>query len=510
MTGTTERGGAARPPARRPEAWHISGPVAVLLSMPLGASVTSLLLGGLVTLLNLGGRGSFWWAFGGFLGTVFTFVLVIMARQAGLGRVWTGLLTGGALAAALGTAAQGDSAARVWAAAPDRPADAAAVGSWQDGKVVVRARPDAVTGYRVTDGTVVWEWTPPGRDTVCAMSRNTSGGTGVLGHAPGDAPCATAAALDLTTGEIRWSARVTAPGGAGGAVADLVAVSGGVAVLPERGGWRAVGLADGRERWRAATEPGCVPLLAGTGHRDEGTVAAVADCGPEEPPVLRLLAAADGSAGVRAELPAAGRPRHTAVLATDPLTVWVHEKGVRGTRAVVRYDDTGRPAVTVPVNMPGHEIRVMPGEGGTVRTVFAARPVRTALVTGDTLIASGARPDDRRWVEKGNKNGGYRIHEGRLVAYSLTDGRHLWTRELDRRVEGVAVDGDDIWVLSGDRLARVGPAAGTLATDLYLHHLAPLRVADLWVAGDRYTVVTEDGTGSRAPVGVLAPVDPPW
>ncbi|MFB7620645.1 PQQ-binding-like beta-propeller repeat protein [Kitasatospora sp. NPDC056181] len=385
----------------------------------------------------------------------------------------------------------------VWQAQPDRPSDARGIGAWLDGGILVRARADAVVGYRVDTGEVAWRWTPPGRDTVCTMSEATGDGVGLVGHSAHGKPCATVTALVLATGTARWAASVDAPGRSGDdAVAATAAIAGGLAVLQENGGWRAAALADGRTLWQARTEPGCTPLaLAGA----PAAVVTVARCG-EAAPVLRTLRPADGQEQTRAELPVSSRLKGLALLAADPVTLWVDEEAGRGTHAVLGYARDGRLRSTVPVSGPEFDLVVQPGSG--LDDTFPARPAYGAVVVGDLLVAPAVKPDDITF--EATAHGTRRRGTGRLVAFSLADGTRRWTAGVDESVEGVAADGGTVWALTHNSLYHFAAPTGSRQSKQAVPGHARINPVVLWpVIGGRFALVAHDGTGGEPPVTVL-------
>ncbi|MCH0541143.1 PQQ-binding-like beta-propeller repeat protein [Streptomyces sp. MUM 203J] len=478
--------------------------VTAALALPVGAGAAALPLGAVLAFTGQGGRGLATLVVGGLVCLLGGFVLTALVSPGG-GRpaAVAGACLGAASAVAWGLLCVGDTVTQEWAVPQDRVAGSSALGSWQDGEVVVRVRPEEVTAYRLADGTPAWTWQPPRQDVVCAMSRRTGARTGLLGHAPEGGTCGSVAALDLATGHTRWTQPVTAPEGQvlEGVLEHrlprpgLVTVAGDLAVLPHGTGWRAHGLADGRERWTAPGHPGCRPGLA---DGSATTVVTVSDCGRDTAPVLRALAAATGAERLRARLPATGYPRHAAVLATAPLTVWIHEQERRGTHAVLVYDAEGEVTTTIPTLGQDHEVAILPGGTSHGFPAFAARPVRSAAVVGDVLVASGVRDGDRRWTS-GNNGRPYIDTRGRLVGYSLTDGRHLWTTELDDEVEVVTEHDGRVWTAAMDRLARTAPQTGALEEELTTPGVQTYAPADLWIAGGGRYVVVHEQTGDRRP-----------
>ncbi|MFE7524962.1 hypothetical protein ACFU7Y_04505 [Kitasatospora sp. NPDC057542] len=428
------------------------------------------------------------------------FVWALIHPKAGFPSAAVGALLG--LGIFVGFA--GDGLNDSWKAPLDRPSTIRAVGSWTSGDLVVRARPDLVVAYRSATGAVAWRWTPPGEDSVCAMSRGTGpdgtgrgGAVGLIGHSPHGTPCSAVTSLDLADGTEGWTATVDAPARDGDdATPDVVAVAGQQALLQERSGWRAVRLADGRDVWRSAADPGCSPLQVAGGPGDAVTVAQCGDAAP----VLRSLAPADGREQQRIALPAAGGLKNLAVVSVDPLAVWVDAQAERGTHAVLSYDRTGRQRAAIPVAGDEYDLDVMLG-GLHAFDEFSARPLFGGVVVGDLFVVPGEKPGD-----VGISGGRHpsRTATGRLLAYSLTDGGKRWTAGLDDQVTGLVVDGGSVWAMTRGRVTRVEAATGRQSAVLDVNDTASLYPVDLSVSGsERFTVVAEDGTRDEPPVRVM-------
>lgn len=238
-------------------------------------------------------------------------------------------------------------------------------------------------------------------------------------------------------------------------------------------------------------------------------MAVLAYCGGDEAaadtgrPVLRSLSAVDGSERARPELPVHGDLHALELLSADPLTVWVEETALRGTHAVLSYARSGRLRATIPTSGPDHDVLVNIGDRQDQFTpAFEARPARGAVVVDGMLIAPAAEPGDIRFYNNGNHGVG-RSAEGRLVGYSLTDGRQRWTAPLDDEVTGVAVRGEAVWALAGDTLTKVAASSGKNLDELLIHADTQSLGAQLYAMGDRFVIVNVDGTDRNPPVRVL-------
>ncbi|MEU4114529.1 PQQ-binding-like beta-propeller repeat protein [Kitasatospora sp. NPDC028055] len=469
-----------------------------------GAVLTGGVLGALFASMGLavlfGPANGFGGASLGYLGAI----SILGLLPCGAGFVWALIHPRRGLpAAAVGTVLglgvffcfAGDGLNDSWKAPADHPATVRAVGSWTNGSLVVRVRPDQVVAYRSGGGSVAWQWTPPGSDSVCTMSRGIgAGGIGLVGHSPHGKPCAAVTALDLADGKQGWTATVNAPARDGdSADSDLVAVAGAQAVLQGIDGWRAVRLTDGQELWRSAPDAGCTPIEVAGGDQDVVTAAA---CG-DGTAVVRTLVPGDGQGRTRAAMAAEGGLKNFMVVSVDPLTVWVDAQAERGTHAVLSFDRTGRRRAEIPVSGDEYDLDVMLG-GVHAFDEFTARPLLGGMVVGDLFIVPGERQGD---VSISGGPHPSRTATGRLVAYSLADGTKQWTAGLDDQVTGVLVDGTSVWAMTRDKLTRIDAATGRQSRELDVNDTASLYPVDLSVAGrEQFTVVAEDGTRDEPPV----------
>ncbi|MEV5011969.1 PQQ-binding-like beta-propeller repeat protein [Streptomyces sp. NPDC055692] len=479
-----------------------TGPVAVAVLALLGGALSGYLFTGLsAKIFDFAGDNEFnGWVF---VPSFFGLPMIVLFNI-GIGSVRPLLrlalaLVGAVLASALFLFVSGDGVSYTWKAPRDWPRDVRALGSWTSGDIVVRVRPDAVEGYRFATGEFAWQWTPPGRESVCAMSAEVGDGTGLISHSVGGKSCDTMVALDLASGKARWTTDVHSavqydqhlptPG--------KLAIAGQTAVVQEQGRWRGVNLADGKTTWHAAIKDGCKPVQVAGG---PGSVVTVTSCTRDSSFVLRSLTPQDGRERMHANLPVTSNLEHVAVLSTDPPTLWVDEHYQRGTHAVLSYDPDGKVRSTIPTSAPEYDLHIELGD--TLRTPFRARPGRAAVVVGDTLIATAVKPHDISYShvsEKGGKSRTVRHGKGRLVAYSLADGSFRWMADLDDEVNGLAVDSDAVWALTRKRLVRVDIPTGRRTSTLTIRSDERTKAAYLWAADGRFVIVAEDGTDRYPP-----------
>lgn len=455
-----------------------------------------------------GGEGSGWTNVTAFVVAIVLLLPALFGLAARPAAAVSGLLLGVVLGTWVFSQEIGTRVSLAWTAPADKPGGIRAVGDWMVGDLVIRARPDVVVAYRVGEGRVVWRWSPPDRELVCAMSRQTASGIGLIGYTAGDtenSPCHGVAALDLSTGRPRWTTSARgAPDDSllhSDAAVGLLSVAQHLAVFQDGNGWRAVTLSTGRPLWRAAARRSCRPArVAAAADR----VVTVAECDAAAP-VLQSLSVSDGREQWRVTLPARGAPDDLALLSAAPATVLISESSPRGTHAVVSYDATGRPGAPIPLTGTTGDLAIPLGEADEPAS-FAARPAYGAVVTGGLLITSAMRPGDIR-VSNNGRQGIVRRAKGRLVAFSLTDGTLRWTARLDDHLDGIALDGETVWALSYSTLTRVATATGRRVAVIAVHGTRQLNAADLWRTAGGFAIVAEDGTESAtvedAPVRFL-------
>ncbi|MFI1717820.1 PQQ-binding-like beta-propeller repeat protein [Streptomyces litmocidini] len=335
----------------------------------------------------------------------------------------------------------GDSMELAWQAPPDRGATAYGNGDWLVGGTVVRSRFDAVTAFDAGSGKRRWEYVVPGRDEMCAVSKEADGSVALLAH--GEARqgrgCDTVTALDLTSGRELWHTRRAGETGEPAAEPDLVATGGGLAVLRDgddawrdesAGGHvlrgdralRAFDLRTGAPRWKAAVARGCVPHRVAAAARQ---VVAVLVCDRTE---LRLAAFDPADGKERWTVPLDRRSVDVGADVTftsaHPLVVRVVEDGTGGLRAYLAFGPDGRPRGRVEFE----------GDAGKIDEYEPAR----VAVDGDggrLLAVTGTRC--RKW------------DCDQVVAFDLSDGRELWRAGLEGQDEGLALRtvGDRVTVL---------------------------------------------------------------
>ncbi|MEV6577516.1 PQQ-binding-like beta-propeller repeat protein [Streptomyces sp. NPDC051582] len=295
---------------------------------------------------------------------------------------------------------------------PDGPGAGKPLGSWAGPRAtgyVVRARTDGVTGYN-GEGRHGWSLPAPEGGAVCAMSADAPSGTGLLTMTTAAGSCGNRlVAVDVTSGEQLWAEDV--PG-----LVGKPSAGGSLAVTATTDAVTALDLATGAERWRFPLPAGAVAMEVAAGP-ERVLLLARTDRGVE------LSALADGTGAVAWRFP-------MPVGYESPRIVSASPAAAVGDGRLVVFDGAGRPREQSPAPY-------VPTTGGA-----------QWLVAGDVLYAAVPEREKREV----------------LAAFSLKDGRHLWTRAFDDdgRVRALGVDG------RSGRIAVVTEGAYT-----HRRHLAP-------------------------------------
>ncbi|MFE6846889.1 PQQ-binding-like beta-propeller repeat protein [Streptomyces sp. NPDC057686] len=339
---------------------------------------------------------------------------------------------------------------------PDGPGADKPLGSWAghpDTGFVVRARADVVTGYN-GEGRHGWSLPAPAGGAVCAMSSDTPSGTGLLTVTTAESTCGNRlVAVDVTSGKQLWTKDIPKLVGKPSAGGSLAVTATADAVL-------AHDLVTGGELWRSPLPAGAVALEAAAGP-DRVLLLARTDQGVE----LFALGARTGAVAWRFAMP---------VGYESPRIVAASPAAAVGDGRLLVFDDAGRPRGESPAPY-------VPTTGET-----------EWLVAGEVLYASVPEREKREV----------------LAAFSLTDGRHLWTRAFE--------DDWRIRALTADRFGRI--ALVTEGAYTHLWHLDPatgkprgestvlrgLRLGESFALYGR-TFVNLDDDGRLPPIFDVAP-----
>ncbi|MER7465711.1 PQQ-binding-like beta-propeller repeat protein [Streptomyces sp. NPDC097981] len=293
--------------------------------------------------------------------------------------------------------------------APDGGALEKPLGSWAGTPAsgdVIRVRADGVTAFN-GEGRHGGGFSAPDGGAVCAMSDDAPSGTGLVTLTTAGSECGNSlVAVNTGSGDKRWTKDIPKLAGKPSAGGNLAVAATTDAVL-------AHDLGTGAELWRFPLPAGTVVSQVAAGP-DRVLFLARTDKGSE----LSALDARIGSRSWQSPLPDGyGAP---GIVSASPAAAVADGH-------LMLFDEAGRPrTVPEPPFVPADEAR---------------------LVVGDVLYVAVSEREKREL----------------LTAYSLKDGRHLWTRafEDDWQIRGLAVG-------RNDRIAVV-----TQGTYTHLWHLDP-------------------------------------
>lgn len=373
---------------------------------------------------------------------------------------------------ATGCSALGGSLRVVWEAPVDSEAMGYGNGTWLVGDTLVRSRYDAVTAFDAGTGKGRWEYTPPGQEHICAVSRRSAGSIVLIARGnTTDAGCSTVAALDLTTGRERWHTPRT-PGEQTDTFTDMVAVGGGIAVVrdaddmwaldddtgtpgtrpavPGSKALRALDLRTGAPRWTAAVPEGCVPEQIAAGKRQ---VVAVLACARTE---LRLAAFDPADGRQRWTAPLGGR---TTPVPDGQVTLLSAEPAV----AQLGGATEGQPSTFLAFREDGKTAGRIESTGG-YGTVQAHEPALVAVADGRLYLGAESRERE--------------AYRDRVVAFDLTSGSQVWL--------------EDVAVAGGLRALDVTGGRVTVLADRGSRHdgLDELRVLDAATGDEKESIET--------------------
>ncbi|WP_329597374.1 PQQ-like beta-propeller repeat protein [Streptomyces pseudovenezuelae] len=305
----------------------------------------------------------------------------------------------------------------VWEARHTGRADTEALGSLLHEGLVVRAAFDRLRAFEAGTGRERWAWEVPGRDVLAAMTDEVVDGVGLLAHWPdvhGGQRQAHVTALDMTSGETRWSVprsldELWHPGS--GLRPGTIALSGGLAMVATGTAVVALDLRTGRQVWVTQHSRDHDVWIGAAGERlvvvtrHEGTA------------TVRAVSVADGRVLWKKSPAVDGPVAAVRLVCADPLLVAVEGEGRRGADCLLRLDAEGNTVTEFASADDGARFvphapwRLDHGQPWTIRA-------------GDTLVAFVDSPTYQ--------------HLSRLAGFSLSTGRHLWTRENTWDIDALA------------------------------------------------------------------------
>ncbi|MCW2912826.1 MAG: PQQ-like protein [Actinomycetia bacterium] len=375
--------------------------------------------------------------------------------------------------------AHGASLRTLWAAPPDRPIGVEALGSWQSGSLVMRARFDEVSAYDVATGNKAWTYTILSPEVLCAMSRTVEGGIGLIGHAAENQPCTHITAVDLASGRGLWDKVLPGAELSPSVYADVVAVSRETAVLQTEKSLQGFTLREGVRRWQQKSADMCHfdKVIAGGDQ-----VVVVVDCAGHSP-TIRGIDAATGKTRWESPAVSGNGSANIGLLSAAPAVVYVQEAGLRGADTVTIFDASGRASEPIQVDDGRRQL-----DTDTLR--FTAAPIYRFFVQ-DGLLITQALADGKNLV----------------IAYGLADARERWSTRV-AGVHAMQVEAGRVIYLDSSTMS---PSLRSMSLrdgkETYLGVTSFSWVTDdltLYLTGGRYAFVAQSANASyQHPLAVV-------
>ncbi|MQS14398.1 PQQ-like beta-propeller repeat protein [Streptomyces kaniharaensis] len=316
------------------------------------------------------------------------------------------------------------------------------LGIWGTDKITVRVDASGIRAYNLADGKEAWTIpVPSGAKELCAASYSTnSKNIGAVAFNTGDSDCSTLGAVDLTTGKLTWSAKVTNDRLSNPtlSVTDKVVAIGGRLV-------GAVSIDNGSGVWQWKPRDSSCSVSG----RAAGAQIVVSDRCYESSPKSQLYVV-DSDTGTQKSTPIAltgSIEQVDKVVSDQPLVVLV-TNGPNGDY-VLPFDKSNKPGKPMSVKEPGSDSLRLSGQGDAISA---------NVVSGNILYAQAS----------GTKSA--------INAYDLTTGKRIWSatngqsNEDIRLVSGTDKDGKVRAILPQGykkpaRLVTLSPTDGSM-TDL--------------------------------------------
>ncbi|MFJ5120810.1 PQQ-binding-like beta-propeller repeat protein [Kitasatospora sp. NPDC088548] len=328
-----------------------------------------------------------------------------------------------------------------WNAA--KPANAGSgsqvLGAWGTDKVLVRADTTGIRAVNASDGKEAWTIAPPaGAKEFCTVSHGVNSKHVVaVSLNTGDSDCSTVGTVDLTSGKLLWSTKVTTDRLSGPtlSITDKTVVIAGTAI-------GAVSITDGSPVWQyQPREKNCSVYS-----RAAGNQIAISDrCyqGSNTTAQLQIVDAETGKATSGA-LPLDDLEHVDKALSSSPLVLLITNN--TSGDYVLPFDKSNKPMAKLPVKEAGSDSLRLSGE----HEAFTQN-----VISGTTLYAqvNGTKPA--------------------INAYDLTTGKRLWsstggTNQGIRLVSGTDKDGRvravlDMGYNKDAKLVTLAPTDGSVS-----------------------------------------------
>ncbi|MFC9330287.1 PQQ-binding-like beta-propeller repeat protein [Kitasatospora sp. NPDC057015] len=290
------------------------------------------------------------------------------------------------------------------------------LGIWGGDKLVVRGDESGIRAYNSADGKEAWSLTPPaGAKEFCAMSYGPNGkGVGAVALNTGDGDCSTLGAVEVATGKLLWSKKVSTEK----VYSPTLSITDKVIAVGAGSALGAFGVADGTPAW--AYQPRDKSCST-SGARAAGAAIVLTDrcygSTVSTKSTLQVLDAESGKAGAQFALEGSSE-RLSKVISDKPLVLAM--SGGTGGDYVVGFDAAGKPMAKVPVKEAGSD---------SLRFSDSSDAFTLNVVSGTTLYVQGGTSS-----------------KPTIEAYDLTAGKKLWEKDSGseqgmRLVSGTDKDG---------------------------------------------------------------------
>lgn len=391
----------------------------------------------------------------------------------------------------------------VWKAPLEPGSQLDGQGGWLLPNAVLRARQDHLVSYDLATGRVMFTYTIPDPQLLCAMSRTTASGVGLLAYGPEGGNCEHVVALDLSSGRELWRKDLSGSQEQTGSAHDFVSIAGDLAVVRSaavtghgvngRQGLQAFDLRTGAPRWHKELTGTCSYQSVGGA---DTRVAAVVECvnipslQAPQPAIGYSIQSYDQASGHlqwEAPIPSHAISVNVDALSYSPLVVHVRETSTRGSDRVLVIGDDGRTRATIDAGGVGAPVSLDLSAHGT--GVLQSRP----YVVAEGAMVAVTVPT---------------VSAGRSVeAFDLNDGHVLWSRSIGRdSLQALTGAGDQALALTEQGLQetvrsyRLKDGAAKQVGHIQLD----LLTAEVTLyAENGYYAITDDNGATYPPVAVL-------
>jgi outer membrane protein assembly factor BamB len=311
---------------------------------------------------------------------------------------------------------------------------------WLFEDLVIRPTTDGVVAYQLNDGSQAWTVPMPEGTRMCTAAPAAIRDRGVIAF--GGTRCDQVGVIDLKAGKLAVTAQVPAPRNAGSqpATARLVA-AGDVAVLDDEGALTAIGISDGRQRWRQDNDDCNDDVYA---MDEKRIVLERRSCSQGQDTFLATVDSATGRE--LTQTPLGQRAIVLNVVSTDPVVAVIGpDARQQPDPVVVAIDDTGNTTAEVQTKGSGRDLEFL-GSSSLNSSTGISQP---AMAVRDNVLFAVNKAATPRSV----------------VAFDLTSGKELWAEKGN---EGDAlilrVDDRGVWAVengtSDGYLMLIDPTSG--------------------------------------------------